>query len=56
MKSIKDRGKQELLAFKNRVARAYGQGRIEQEDFVKLALKVEELLSDVEALDELDEE
>lgn len=56
MKSIKDRGKQELLAFKNRVARSYGQGKIGPEDFTRLAQKVEDLLEDVEALDELDEE
>lgn len=56
MKAIKDRGKEELLAFKNRVARAYGQSKISREDFSTLINKVEDLLEEVKNLDEQDED
>lgn len=55
MKNIKDRGREELLAFKNRVARSYGMGKIEKGDFDELIERVEDLLKVVEELDEQEE-
>jgi len=52
MLSVKEKGKEELESFKNRVARSYGMGKIEKGDFDCLSEKVEELIEYVKGIEE----
>lgn len=56
MRSVKDRGLEEIKSLKNRVLRSYGSGRIKRDDFTALMGMLEALEVKVVHLDEKDEE
>ena len=55
MLSVKEQGIRELQAFKNRLARSYGMGKISKKDFDILNSKVVELTEAVGGINEEEE-
>lgn len=55
LKSIKDKGLDELKLFKNRVYKTRGMERISEKDFQKIVDKTDELIDVIKNIDEEDE-
>ncbi len=55
MRTVKDKGKEELESFFNRVTRSYGKNRISTEDFNELHDLTKELMDKVDEIEEEDE-
>ena len=54
MRGIKDKGAQELHSFDNRLRRSFAMGRLEPEDYQRLAAKAQDLINDVASVNEDD--
>lgn len=55
MKPVKEQGLKELQAFKNRLARSYGMGKISKKDFDTANNKVVDLINFVNKMEEEEE-
>jgi hypothetical protein len=55
MRSIKERGKEELKAVRNRVARQYGMSRISKKDMDALCEMLDEMDQYIEEMEEVDD-
>lgn len=55
VKPVKDKGLEELMNFKSRLAKSYGMRRIVQDDFDRIHGKIIDLIEEVKELEEKEE-